>query len=279
MVAKVAIVNRKGGVGKSTLAVNLAWEFTDRAEKVLVVDLDPQFNASQYLLGVHRYENIVYRVNSPTVWSIFEQFTRTPENSSRVPLSPNSVIQNVTRNQSGGRLDLIPAQLELADTLRRPAGKDHLLARFISEIENKYDLILFDCSPTESLFTISAYLASDHILVPVKPEYLSTIGLNLLVRSMDDFHDEYPDSRLSLAGIVFNTTSEYLPEEGISKREVRQIAYQNGWYVFHNEISYSRSYPKGARENRPISRTSNANYLKKYEFITFADEFAIRVGI
>ena len=96
---------------------------------------------------------------------------------------------------------------------------------------------------------------------------------------MDDFHDEYPDSRLNLAGIVFNATSEYLPEEGISKGEVRQIASQNGWYVFHNEISYSRSYPKGARENRPISRTSYARYWLMYEFVTFADEFAMRVGI
>lgn len=279
MVAKVAIINRKGGVGKSTLAVNLAWRFADRAEKVLVVDLDPQFNASQYLLGVHKYDSIVYTANSPTVWNIFEQFTRTPESSNRVPLSPNSVIQNVTRNRSGGRLDLIPSQLELADTLRRPAGKDHLLARFISKIENRYNLILFDCPPTESLFTTSAYLASDHILVPVKPEYLSTIGLNLLVRSMNDFQDEYLGSHLNLAGIVFNATSEYSPEEGISKGEVRQIASHNGWYVFRNEIRYSRSYPKGARENYPISRTSHARYWLKAEFTAFANEFATRVGI
>ncbi len=279
MAVKVALVNRKGGVGKSTLAVNLAWEFTDASKRVLVVDLDPQFNASQYLLGVHIYENIVYRANSPTVWSIFEQFTRTPENSVRPSLSPDSIIRYVTGNRFGGRLDLIPAQLELADTLRRPAGKEHLLARFISEVENEYDLILFDCSPTESLFTIAAYLASDHILVPVKPEYLSTIGLNLLVRSIEDFRDEFPDSQLHLAGIVFNATSGYSPEESISKREVRQIASQNSWYVFDNEISYSRSYPKGARESSSISRTSYARYWLMEEFRAVAGEFAMRVGL
>ncbi|MBI5827924.1 MAG: ParA family protein [Deltaproteobacteria bacterium] len=80
MAVKVSLINMKGGVGKSTLTVNLAWHFAaygDWKKKVLVVDLDPQFNTSQYLLGVQEYENILTS-NKPTVWDIFEQGTRTP---------------------------------------------------------------------------------------------------------------------------------------------------------------------------------------------------------
>lgn len=80
MAKKVSLINMKGGVGKSTLAVNLAWQFAGLRKwnkKVLVVDLDPQFNASQYLIGVYKYEKILVQ-NVPTVWDIFEQLTHSP---------------------------------------------------------------------------------------------------------------------------------------------------------------------------------------------------------
>ena len=79
MARKVALINMKGGVGKSTLCINLAWYFAlPRDSKcVLVVDLDPQFNASQYLLGTQEYERIL-RAGTPTTWDIFERNTRTP---------------------------------------------------------------------------------------------------------------------------------------------------------------------------------------------------------
>jgi chromosome partitioning protein len=129
------------------------------------------------------------------------------------------------------------------------------------------------------MLTTAAYLASDYILVPVRPEFLSSIGLPLLVRSMDDFHQQHQGHHLQLAGIVFNATSAYTPEETLSKQTVRQLANQQGWYIFHSEIAYSRSYPKGAREGRPIFRTSYARQDQADRFHTFAVEFAQRVGI
>jgi chromosome partitioning protein len=88
MAIKVSLINMKGGVGKSTLTVNLAWHYaaySDWNRKVLVVDLDPQFNASQYLLGVSDYEAIL-NSNKPTVWDIFEQGTRIQVEGSRSPI-------------------------------------------------------------------------------------------------------------------------------------------------------------------------------------------------
>jgi chromosome partitioning protein len=129
------------------------------------------------------------------------------------------------------------------------------------------------------MLTKAAYLASDYILVPVRPEFLSSIGLPLLVRSMDDFQQQHQGHHLQLAGIVFNATSAYTPEETLSKQSVRQLANQQGWHVFNSEIAYSRSYPKGAREGRPIFRTSYARQKQADLFHTFATEFAQRVEL
>jgi chromosome partitioning protein len=268
-------------VGKSTLAVNLAWHFaamTEWSKKVLVVDLDPQFNASQYLLGVKEYEKII-KNNIPTIWDVFEQFTHLPGVQKRSPLEPTKVIYNVKKFYRGGCINLIPSRLELAFSLRNPGQKEQLLAKLVSKIEEKYGLILLDCAPTESFLTMAAYLASDHILVPVKPEFLSSIGLPLLVNSMGEFKKHHEDHNLELAGVVFNATSDYVPEEVMSKAEVRNIANKNGWYIFKNEISYSRSYPKGAREGQPIFRTSYSRYAQAARFQVFAEEFARRIGL
>lgn len=280
MAIKVSLINMKGGVGKSTLTVNLAWHFAayrDWYKKVLVVDLDPQFNSSQYLLGVSEYEAIL-NANKPTVWDIFEQGTRTPSGKASIA-DPRSAIHKYQSFSDGSCIHLIPSRLELALSLKNPGHKERHLSRLIKDIESDYDLILIDCAPTESVLTIAAYLSSDWLLVPVKPEYLSTIGLPLLVNSMQDFKEENEDSGLQLAGVVFNAASDYLPEEALAKDTVRTIAKKNKWHVFENEVDYSRSYPKGAREGKPIFRTSYSRWNKVANFERFANEFAGRIGL
>ncbi len=282
MAKKVSLINMKGGVGKSTLAVNLAWHFAAMSEwdkKVLVVDLDPQFNASQYLLGHIEYYKTIIKENIPTIWNVFEQHTCLPGSPKPSPLEPAKVIYNVKEFYRGGRIDLVPSRLELAHSLRHPAQKEHLLAKLISKIEEKYELIILDCAPTESILTMAAYLASDYILVPVKPDYLSSIGLPLLVNSMEEFKKHYEDHNLELAGVVFNATTDYVPEEILTKIVVQGLAEKEGWHIFENEIRYSRSYPKGAREGRPIFRTSYARRTQAARFKAFAEEFAQRIGL
>ena len=281
MATKVAIINMKGGVGKSTLTAQLAWQFAAYRrwlKRVLVIDLDPQFNVSQYLLGVDRYRNI-HDSGRPTVWDIFEQYSRTPSGGSPPPLDLDSTVHNVQRFSGGSRIDLIPSRLELSYTLRNPAQKETLLQRSIERLESQYDLVLLDCPPTESMLTTAAYLTSDYILVPVRPEFLSSIGLPLLVRSMEDFQQQHSNHQLELAGIVFNSTSDYSPEEHLSKQSVSDLATEHGWYVFEAEVPFSRSFPKGAREGNPIFRTSYARQTQARRFHTFASEFAGRIGI
>jgi chromosome partitioning protein len=280
MTKTVSLINMKGGVGKSTLTVNLAWHFAayrNWMKKVLVVDLDPQFNASQYLVGVSRYEHIL-NDGKPTIWEIFEQHTRTPSGKTS-SFEVGHAVRTVISFQGGGKIDIIPSRLELALSLRNPGQKEGLLPKALKKLEENYDLILIDCAPTESILTTSAYLSSNYILVPVKPEYLSTIGLPLLVNSMEDFKEQYEDHHLELAGVVFNAVSNYSPEEVKSKREVQRLAKDKGWHVFKAEVTYSKSYPKGAREGQPIFRTSYARTDQAARFRTFAHEFADRIGL
>ncbi|KPH57994.1 ParA family protein [Pseudoalteromonas porphyrae] len=276
----VSLINMKGGVGKSTLTVNLAWHlscYTNWMKKVLVVDLDPQFNASQYLVGVDKYYDFI-NDGKPTIWDVFEQHKRTPNGKNKL-VSPKDAIRNVVNFKGGGKIDLLPSQLELSLSLKNPTQKPELLAKLLKKVEDEYDLILIDCAPTESVLTTAAYLASDYLLVPVKPEYLSTIGLPLLVNSMTDFLAEYDDQSLELLGVVYNGCSGYYPEEQKSKMEVAKLSAKHGWDIFDSEITYSRSYPKGAREGTPIFRTSYVRTAQATKFREFANEFGKRVGL
>lgn len=119
MPVAVSMINMKGGVGKTTLAFNLAWFASfRRAKKVLVIDLDPQSNASQYLMGAKDYLNHI-RANRGTVVDILEQFTP-PMRGRPSPSSvkASDVITKVKKISNGGEIDLIPSRLELAWTLK-----------------------------------------------------------------------------------------------------------------------------------------------------------------
>jgi len=116
MAVTVAVVNMKGGTGKTTVAVNLAWQVS-RQKRVLVVDLDPQFNASQYLMGSTRYKKHIDQ-NGGTVVDVFEQHVP-PAISKRQPATGKLEAQDVVFKVSQG-LDLIPSRLELSWTLKKP---------------------------------------------------------------------------------------------------------------------------------------------------------------
>lgn len=287
----ISLINMKGGVGKSTLTVNLAWHFAYMQRKnILVVDLDPQFNASQYLIGVERYKRILID-KKPTVRDILEQNSRTSFGENSNFQNKNAILNvdwlhrsyryvNGSYEHTGGnKIDLIPSTLDLAITLKNPYGKEEFLEKALTEISSNYDLIFIDCPPTESILTTTAYRASDYLLVPVKPEYLSSIGLPLLVYSMNSFLKDNPNSNLQLAGIVYNMTTEYSPEEKLAKEAVKEIAEKNNWYIFNNQIPYSRSFPKGAREGKPLFHTSYAKWSQKQRFTIFASEFAERINL
>lgn len=271
----VAMVNMKGGVGKSTLTANIGWYCAFHENlRVLMVDLDPQFNLSQYVLGNGRYEKHLEQDN-PTVVGIFEQHT--PGSNA---LEANTAITRVEEWDDGSLIHLVPSELQLAWTLKNPHGKEHLLRDFIQDVKSDYDLVLIDCPPTESMLTTAAYMSSDYLVVPVRPEYLSTIGLPLLVRSLADHKKAYKNEpHPKLAGIVFNDSDDLKLEHSRSRHTVRKVAKEQGWEVFKGQLSHSDSYPTGARAGKPIFLTSYARRWKKEELMGVAREFMERVGL
>jgi len=281
MAVAVSLINMKGGVGKTTLAAQLAHAAGRRKLRTLAVDLDPQSNLSQALLTPEKYVTLL-KEKKPTVAALFEKYLPpSDDNGSPVPVGIQDVIIKKAGYWRNTTLDLIPSRLELSHTLKNPTGKERRLARALSKVADEYDLILIDCAPTESILTEAAYHASRYVLVPVKPEFLATIGLPLLGRSLQEFKHENADHDLDMCGIVFNHSSSYSdgPEGSKSVKEVQREAKKNGWHVFETHVRYSASYPKAAREGTPIGNTSYVRWEVTSEFSRFVDEFLSSVGL
>lgn len=140
---------------------------------------------------------------------------------------------------------------------------------------------MIDCAPTESILTDAAYFASRYVIVPVKPEFMATIGLPLLARSIREFGLENEDHDLDIAGLVLNDQSEYADnaEKNISIREVRDVANEHGWRVFGYQIPYSRSYAKAARTGLPLSETPNAHWDRIDGFRRLKEDILAAIGI
>lgn len=206
MATIVSLINMKGGVGKTTLAFNLAWYSAWKANlKVLAIDLDPQSNLSHYFMGAKSYLAYI-DAQRPTIVEVFEQFSPPlTSKASPTPLVPGEVIHSLREWNDGSSLSLVPSRLELAWTLKNPTDKSELLPQFLAQVEREYDLIVIDCAPTESILTNAAYRSSRYVVVPVKPEFLATIGLPLLERSLDEFRLRHKHQTLEMAGISLMT--------------------------------------------------------------------------
>jgi chromosome partitioning protein len=281
MAIVVSLINMKGGVGKTTLAMQLAHSAAGAGLRTLAIDLDPQSNLSQALLGPKDYLAHL-KANKPTVVQIFDDYVPT----SSATGSPKKLkVEDVTLKDIGywsnATVDLIPSRLELSRTMKNPTGKERRLAKAVAQIEDQYDLVIIDCAPTESILTDAAYFASRYIVVPIKPEFMATIGLPLLARSLKEFELENDDHEIEIAGIVFNHSSSYSvgPEGQRSIKEVTDFAAEEDWYVCENQMKYSASYAKAAREAAPISATSYARGDVVSDFRRLKDEIFGILGL
>ena len=281
MAVVLSLINMKGGVGKTTIASQLAHEAAADKMRVLAVDLDPQSNLSQSIMGPENYVRHL-RENKPTVVQILEDYipaTGTDGSPKRIDL--NDIIRRGVGYSKDNQLDLIVSRLELSRTLKNPTGKERRLARAIGQVNEHYDLVIIDCAPTESILTDVAYFASRFVIVPVKTEFMATIGLPLLARSMREFRLENEDHELEIAGLVLNEQSDYSgnKEKTEAIKEARGMAEENGWHIFEYQIPYSRSYPLAARTGLPLSHTPRARQDRKDGFRRLKDEILTAVGV
>ena len=183
----ISIINQKGGVGKTTTAVNLAAGLSQLNKKVLVVDLDPQGNATTGL-GLSNLEDT--------------------ENSIYGVLNSTKEFVNVIKKTNFTNLDLVTStvdlsgiEIETADDQRRAFILKEKLAYFMSNNEKNYDYILIDCPPSLSLLTVMALVASHSLLVPLQTEFFALEGITQLIKTIERIKSNLNQS-LEIRGIL-----------------------------------------------------------------------------
>ena len=274
----VAVINMKGGVGKTTVAALLGrYASLTLRLNVLAVDLDPQANLSQAFMGGPRYSRFLNN-RSPSIVEIFDGYRPpSPNTTSSAPLAIDDVI--VGQTQFGGsNLELIPSRFDFSNNLINSVRPDpRVLTRLIADNFQHKDLVIVDCAPTESIFTQAAYYASRYILVPVKPEYFATIGFPLLHDSLDAFRRSNRGHQIDVIGVVINNSAYHYsgnsggPERERSLREIRDAARTNGWHIFERQLPLSRGFPKMMRGD--FNHLGDAPLYRR-----FAEEFFQRLG-
>ncbi|MEQ9413980.1 MAG: ParA family protein, partial [Cyclobacteriaceae bacterium] len=240
MTKVITVINMKGGVGKTTLSVNIAYLLSsEHGKKVLIVDIDPQFNATQYLVDQSRI--IDHFKNKKTVYDILIpskeddiSLSAKRKAAKAKPIALDDYIIPVHKFSSTGQLDLIPSSLKLINFETNKRGTENLLKKFIEDKCKHYDFVIIDCPPTLSLLTLSAYLASQYYLIPIKPDYLSSLGLPLLERGLAEYEETHGHS-LELLGIVFTMVNH---KANVSN-EIMDEIQESDWDCFENASSHS----------------------------------------
>ena len=179
----IAIANQKGGVGKTTTAINLSACLAEAGQRVLAVDFDPQGNATSGLGFEKGYMN-------KTVYELLMGECEINE----------CVIKEVQKN-----LDILPSDVDLSGAeieLLDESNKESKLRKELKKVEKDYDFIIVDCPPSLNLLTINALTAADTVLVPIQCEYYALEGLSQIIQTVDLVKKKL-NPKLELEGVVF----------------------------------------------------------------------------
>ena len=232
----IALTNQKGGVGKTTTAVNLGVGLAQQGKKVLLIDADAQANLTM-ALGYNRPDDLPFTL-STVMQDIIDDKTV-------------DVSQGINHHKEG--VDLIPSNIELSGLevrLINALSRESVLKTYVNEVKRDYDFVLIDCMPSLGMITINSLAAADSVVIPTQPHYLSAKGLELLLRTVSKVRRQI-NPRLRIDGILMTMV---MPRTNISKDIISSVksAYGQKIKVFDTQIPHSVRAVEATAEGKSI---------------------------
>jgi chromosome partitioning protein len=225
----LAIANQKGGVGKTTSAVNMASCLAAAEQKTLLIDLDPQGNATSGL-GISKHDL------TRSIYDVLVHRTPLPEVTIPTSLEFLSLAPSNTQ--------LVGAELELVSVFARESR----LSQAIAGLEGSYDYVLVDCPPSLNLLTINAFTAADGVVVPVQCEYYAMEGLSELIKTIQ-LVQEHLNSRLKIEGIVLTM---YDQRNNLARQVAGEVRNYFGDKVYETVIPRNVKLSESPSHGKPI---------------------------
>lgn len=254
----IAIANQKGGVGKTTTAINLGVGLVKKGNKVLLVDLDPQGNATQGL----GYDADTLEITISTI-------LRKMIGKDYAFMKDYGILHH-----SEG-IDLMPANIELSvletELISLLFGREKMLSTYLNMIKTEYDYIIIDCMPSLNLIAINALVAANEVIIPLHAQYYSVRGLEQLLQTIGSIKSNSLNSNLKIAGILYTCVND----QTTAFRDIQNIvkqAYGEDICIYHNYIPRSVRAEEAPSYGKSIYEyDKNGKVAAAYE--NFTDEF------
>ncbi len=244
----VSIANQKGGVGKTTTSINLSTVLAKKGKKVLLIDADPQGNATS---GVG--------VDKDQQFSVYDVLIEDIE------------IENTLQKTKVKNLELCPSNINLAGAEVQLVGmenREHRLKQKLDNIKDEYDFIIIDCPPSLGLVTLNAFTASDSVLIPIQCEYYALEGLGQLLNTIE-LVKQHMNKSLQIEGALLTM---YDVRTNLSNQVVREVKKYFGDKVYKNVIPRNVKLSEAPSYGLPITMyDAKSKGAKSYD--KFAKEF------